>query len=166
MSITGNQTRSLELDSSYNHRMNKTWFAAAARSHLRWQRGFSGALILVILIGLAVMLWLYFGSTGGNKSYMQTVVQTKKEGESLGAGIQAQQLAILVADYRMNNHGKAPASFAQMGADESSFRDQWGKPVRFRVEPNAPNVLVVISDGPDGRPDTEDDVMVKANLPY
>ncbi len=129
-------------------------------------RGYSGALILVVLIGLAIMLWLYFGSTGGNKSYMQTVVQAKKEGASVGAGIQAQQLAILVADHRMNHNGKAPASFAEMGAEEVSFRDQWGKPVRFRVDASAPNVLVVISDGPDGRPDTQDDVSVTANLWY
>src|SRR5262249_15300923 len=49
-----------------------------ARSPSPRERGFSGALILIVLMGIALMLLLYFGNFGGNKSYMQQIVQTKK----------------------------------------------------------------------------------------
>ncbi len=133
------------------------------------RRGFAGFGLIGILLVLAIILFLYFGSTTGNKSYMQTIVQTKKQGEQLGFAIQAQQLAIFVADFMANHNNKPPTSYQEMGADPSSFKDTWGNPFRFTANPAAPGrpaALTVISNGPDGQPDTADDIPTNAGLPY
>lgn len=128
--------------------------------------GFSGVFLLVILLGVGVMLILMFGNLGG-PSYVQNVVTAKKRGESLSIGIQARQLAILIADYRMNHDGRVPSTYQEMGADPSSFLDQWHRPLRFRFEGtntrDAREVLV-ISDGPDEKPDTPDDIIERVPL--
>lgn len=132
-------------------------------------RGGAGIGLLVVLLALAIGLVLMFGSFGGGKSYVQTVVQTKKEGEELSIGIQAQQLAILISEYRMNRNGKSPASYADMGAEASSFNDRWGHPLRFRFEgarPEDATVIIVISDGPDGAAGTADDISTRAPLQF
>lgn len=129
------------------------------------RRGFSGLGILVVLIVLAIVLFMYFG---GQKSYVQTVVEAKKQSEGMNLEIQAQQLGILVADYRMNHNDAAPKTYSDMGADSASFLDKWGAPLRFRVDPTSagrPPLLIVISNGPDGQPDTEDDITTAAALP-
>lgn len=133
------------------------------------ERGFSGLGLLVVLIAVAIGLFLYFGSTGGKKSYVQTVVESKKQGEDLSIGIGAQQLAILIADYRMQNNGKVPGSYAELGADPSSFKDQWGRPLRFRFDADRSadaRDFIVTSDGPDGRPDTSDDISMRVPLRF
>lgn len=129
------------------------------------RRGFSGLGILVILIVIAIVLFMYFG---GQKSYVQTVVQAQKQSKEMSLEIQAQQLAILVAEYRMSHNDAAPKTFYDMNADPESFKDQWGAAVRFRVDatgPGRPPMLIVISNGPDGAPDTQDDVTTAAPLP-
>lgn len=133
------------------------------------RRGFAGFGLIGILLVLAIILFLYFGSTGGNKSYMQTVVETKKNSESLGFAIQAQQLAIFVADYMANHNNKPPTTYEEMGAEPSSFRDTWGNPFRFTVNaaaPGVPSALTLLSNGPDGKPGTDDDIAASAGLPY
>jgi hypothetical protein len=108
---------------------------------------------------------MYFG---GQKSYVQTVVEAKKQSEGMSLEIQAQQIGILVADYRMNHNDAAPKTYYEMGSDPSSFLDKWGAPLRFRVDPTSPGrppILIVISNGPDGQPDTGDDITTAAALP-
>lgn len=135
------------------------------RAHAPLRRGFSGLGIIAILIVLAIVLFMYFG---GKKSYVQTVVEAKKQSEGMNLEIQAQQLGILVAEYRMNHNDAAPKTYNDLGADPASFLDKWGAPLRFRVDPTSagrPPVLIVTSSGPDGQPDTEDDITTAASLP-
>lgn len=135
------------------------------RSLTNHRRGFSGLGILVVLIVLAIVLFMYFG---GQKSYVQTVVQAKKQSEGMNMDIQAQQLAILVAEYRMSHNEQSPKTYYDMNADPASFHDRWGAPMRFKVEPTSPGrppMLIVISNGPDGQPDTDDDITTSAALP-
>lgn len=132
-------------------------------------RGGSGALMLLLLLGVAVGLFLYFGNTSGNKSYMQTVVETKKQSDSLSIGIQAQQLATLISEYRMSHDNKVPASYQDLGVMPSSFNDQWGHPLRFKFDAPSPRDakdFLVISDGRDGKPDTEDDISTRVALQF
>lgn len=131
------------------------------------RRGFSAGLLLVLLVAVAIGLILLFGGFGG-KSHVQQAVQTKKQGESVSIGVQAQQLAILVAEYRMNHDGKAPANYQDLGVQSSSFLDPWGRPLRFRMDgpPREARSLIVISDGPDGQPDSEDDVSAAVPLQF
>jgi hypothetical protein len=150
--------------SPYHARMEFTMNHPSTRN-----RGGSGALMLILLLGVAIGLYLYFGNTSGNKSYVQTVVGAKKQGNELSIGIQAQQLAALISDYRMNHNGKAPASYQDMDIIPSSFNDQWGHPLRFKfdAEParDAKDFLVT-SDGPDGKADTEDDISQRVALQF
>lgn len=133
------------------------------------RRGFSGFGLIIVLLALAVGLFLYFGSTGGGKSYMQNVAGAKKEATSYSVAVQAQQLAILIADYRMNNNGKAPASYDDLGVAASSFNDAWGHPLRFKFDATNPRDakdFLAISDGPDGAPDTADDLSTRVALQF
>lgn len=132
-------------------------------------RGFSGFGLIIVLLAIAVGLFLYFGSTGGQKSYMQNVAGARKEAKTFSIGVQAQQLATLVAEYRMSNNGKAPSTYDDMGVSASSFLDEWGHPLRFRFDapqPRDAKDFLVISDGPDGKPDTEDDVSARVPLAF
>lgn len=105
----------------------------------------------------------------GGKSYVQTVVEAKKQGNDLTLGIQAQQLAILIGNYRMTHEGKNPASYKDMDAVPASFSDQWGRPLRFKFDAENPSDakdFLAISDGPDGTPDTQDDITTRVALPF
>ncbi|MDX2114863.1 MAG: type II secretion system protein [Planctomycetota bacterium] len=129
--------------------------------------GVSAFSLLGILVVAAIVLALMFGSFGGNKSYVEQVQQTKKDGESMSIAIQAQQLAVLVTDFRLNNENKTPTSFADLKTDAASFTDKWGNPLRFRLEgpsPREARTLIVTSDGPDGAADTADDIVERIQL--
>lgn len=132
-------------------------------------RGGSGALMLILLLGVAIGLFLYFGNTSGKKSYVQTVIGAKKQGNDLSIGIQAQQLAALISDYRMNHDGKTPVSYQEMDIIPSSFNDRWGHPLRFKFDAESARDardFLVTSDGPDGKPDTEDDISQRVALQF
>ncbi len=131
-------------------------------------RGFSGAGLLVLLLAVAIGLFLYFGNMGG-KSYVQTVVEAKKQGNNLNIDIQTRQLATLIAAYRMDHDGKVPTSYEDMDALPSSFNDQWGRPLRFKFDaanPRDAKDFLAISDGPDGTPDTDDDIKTRVALQF
>ncbi|MBL8744850.1 MAG: hypothetical protein JNK58_00685 [Phycisphaerae bacterium] len=132
-------------------------------------RGFSGVGLLVLLLAVAIGLFLYFGSTGGGKSYVQTVVGAKKQSQDVSTGIQAQQLATLIGEYRMSHDGKVPTTYQDLGVMPSSFKDQWGQPLRFRFDspnPRDAKDFLAISNGPDGKPDTADDISTRVALPF
>lgn len=133
---------------------------------LHCRRGFSGVGLILLLLAIAIGLFLYFGSTGTNKSYMQNVAETKKRGETVSYEMQARQLATLVADYRMNHNDKLPSGYEELGVDQGMFLDQWRNPMRFTVETGRPATVVLISAGPDEQHDTADDITTRAPLPF
>lgn len=130
-----------------------------------WRRG-NGALILMVLIGVAIMLVVMFGNFGGNKSYMQNVAGAKKKGDTTGVEVLAYSLVQMLTHERAMNPDSVPTTFEAMGTTESAFIDPWGKPIRWEFDdPTRPTSVTVISDGPDGLPGSEDDVVVEKPLP-
>jgi hypothetical protein len=137
--------------------------------HPTVRRGFSGFGLVVVLLAVAIGLFLYFGSMGGGKSYVQTAVETKKKTEDLSIGIEAQQLAVLIGEYRMSHDGKVPQTYEDLGVQPSSFNDRWGHPLRFRFDAPRPadaRDFLAISNGPDGAPDTADDITLRVPLQF
>lgn len=133
----------------------------------RTARGFSGAAILFLLIGVAVILILMFGNFGGGKSYTQAVSDTKKEGESLAQQLDYRQLGLLVAQYRLEND-KLPASIDDLGVAPGTFKDQWGDPVTIRFDTTRAadaREVIIVSKGEDGRAGTEDDLETRVPIP-
>ena len=138
-----------------------------------WRHG-HGALILVVLIAMAIILYLMFGSTGsggsggsgGNSSYMGQVSQSRKSGKAVAADINTQQLSILIAQYRQENNNKLPASPADFD-NPGSFRDPWGGELSFSFSDSRGKTTVTYkSKGPDGEAGTEDDVTKTDTLPF
>ena len=128
-------------------------------------RGVAGIAILGVLIALGIVLYLYFGPTGsGGKSYMDQVVETKKQGESLNLSTQAYGLAQAIVAHKLSSGSdEDPSSFEEIGLSGSSYVDPWGNTMTFRIEGN-PRQVVLISSGPDGTPGNEDDVKGSAPL--
>ena len=95
----------------------------------------------------------------------------KHTGES-GGGRKADLARLLVKKYAdeaypmwaMRNPDKAcPASLAELGAvlGRPDSNDPWGHPLTLRCGPTLPagaHGIAVISAGPDGTPDTADDI--------
>jgi hypothetical protein len=136
----------------------------------------NGALILVVLIALAIVLYLMFGmNTGGSggstgkgsgSTYMGQVGETRRQGKAAAAEISTQQLSILIAQYR-NENNRLPKSPADMGDDRGAFRDPWGNEMTFAFEEQRGKTMVTYrSKGPDGEAGTEDDVSRPDALPF
>lgn len=133
----------------------------------RARRGFgaAGVGLLVILIALCIILYMMFGNGGSGKSYMQTVQTSRQKAKDLRADIQTYGLTQLIVAYQASNNGKLPKTPAETG-DEASFRDQWGNPITFTYKTeNGKTFIVYHSNGPDGQPNTEDDVVKQDQLP-
>jgi hypothetical protein len=131
----------------------------------RWERRGSGALILVVLIALAIILFLYFG--GGKGSYMNQVKQTRQKGRDTAVAISFDQFNMLIGMYHQRN-GKYPRSVEEMEDDAPSFRDPWGGPVTFTIEESkgrGPAQVRYHSPGPDQTDGTPDDINKTETLP-
>ena len=137
----------------------------ASQTWYRQDRRGVGALILVVLIGLVIILLLYFA---GNKSYMGQVAQTRKRGQQVAEDIQTDQLTKLIFIYRQNNDGKLPKGVQDMGDDAQYFRDPWGGAITFTIEENERGGGAKIkyhSPGRDGQDGTPDDINKTEPLP-
>jgi hypothetical protein len=137
-------------------------------------------MILVVLITMAIVLYLMFGmntggssgggstsKNGGGSTYMGQVAKTRKQGRETANMITTQQLSTLIAQYRVDHNGKLPKSAADFEESASSFNDQWGNPMTFTFEESKGKTTVTYhSNGPDGEPNTEDDVPRKDTIPF
>lgn len=131
------------------------------------RRGGAGIFLLLLLLGVGLALWLYFGNTGGG-SYAQKVVETKKQGEQLNMTLSTRQLGLLIAQYREAN-GKLPATIEDLEIAPGTFTDAWDNPVTFKVKSDKGGPDTVIeyrSAGPDKEEGTEDDIVQEEGLPY
>lgn len=142
-----------------------------------------GALIIMVLITMAIVLYLMFGTGGGGgsggstskpgsnsggSSYMGQVSKTRKQGKETAADISTQHLCVLIAQYRDENN-KLPKTAADMGDSASYFRDSWGGDLTFSFEENRQTGKVMVkfvSKGEDGQAGTEDDVTRTDSLPF
>lgn len=124
----------------------------------------NGILILVVLIAIAIVLYLMFGSMGGT-SYMQQVKKAKVSGEQVAREISTQQMSMLIAMYRQNNN-KLPKEPADLESP-NAFNDPWGKEMTFTFEEkNGKTMIIYRSAGPDGQFKTEDDKTYTDTVPY
>jgi competence protein ComGC len=123
-----------------------------------------GALLIMVLIGIALILYLAFGNMGGT-SYMQQVKQTKDKGEDAVRQISTQQMSILISMYREQNKS-LPASPADLESP-GAFNDPWGREMTFSfTTKNGRTIVTYHSAGRDGEPKTEDDTTYEDTLPY
>jgi predicted PurR-regulated permease PerM len=125
-----------------------------------------GALIIMVLLAIAIILVLMFGSFGGGGSYSQQLSQTRKQGRALAQDLETRQLSILIAQYRVENN-RLPKSAADLEND-IAFRDRWGGTITFTFQENTggPTTVIYHSNGPDGVRGTEDDIEKRETLPY
>jgi hypothetical protein len=132
-----------------------------------WSRRGNVGLILVVLIAMAIILYLMFGTAGGGKSYMGTVASSRQKAKQTVQDINTQQMSTLIAMYRQKN-GKLPKSVEDMEDDAQFFKDPWGGKLTFTFEESkhgGPTTVIYHSNGPDGEPNTEDDVIKRDTLP-
>jgi hypothetical protein len=130
----------------------------------------SGAFLLVILLALAIVLYLMFGTGGTGTSYMKQVSSARVNAKKTVQEINTQQLSILIGQYRQE-HGSLPKTAADMEA-EAYFKDPWGGPITFTFETakggagaGGATRVHYHSNGPDLEPKTEDDQDKTDTLP-
>jgi competence protein ComGC len=136
-----------------------------ARHRLPVRRGFAG--ILMLLVVMLIILMLYFMSAGSGGSYAKQVATTRKRGQEMARDISTQQLLALIVDYKLNHDDKLPTSVADLEAG-NAFNDQWGRPMTFSFQKNTRSGAITVtfhSDGPDGEPNTADDINKSELLP-
>jgi len=125
----------------------------------------NGAVILSLLIVVAIVLYLMFGTGGGKKSYMDEVKQTRDNGRETARKISTEQMSLLIAIYRQTNN-KLPKNPADLESP-NAFNDQWGKEMTFTFEEvRGKTTIKYHSAGPDGELKTLDDVGYTDTVPY
>lgn len=129
----------------------------------------AGIGLLVVLIAVVIGMWLMFGQKGpGGSTYMENIQKTQEESKSLAIGLQARQVAMMVAQQEAAT-GTYPESMDEIDDfDPSTLVDEWGEPFRMALIREGRRVrrIEFRSAGPDGLFDTEDDVVHLENLPY
>jgi hypothetical protein len=129
-------------------------------NHTLARRGMGGAGIglLVILIALGIILYLFFGNGGSGKSYTQTVVGARNQAREIKQEINTHELTQFIEACALSPGGKLPTTPEETG-QPGAFRDPWGGPITFTYKKEGEKTTVVYhSNGPDGQPNTSDDV--------
>ncbi|MCC7390288.1 MAG: hypothetical protein IT431_16150 [Phycisphaerales bacterium] len=137
-----------------------TRLPAAAR------RGSAAFGLIGVLIVMAIVLYLLFGNMGGT-TYMDEVQKGKERGQEVNLDMQAQQLLTSVTQYQLANDA-LPRSMEDLEAPAGAFVDPCGLQVRFtceKEERSGKGLIRIVSAGPDGEFETEDDVTVTKDLP-
>jgi hypothetical protein len=138
--------------------------ASMNQSFARRGMGAAGLGLLVVLLALLIILVMYFGNFGG-KSYMQNVATARKQAIEIKAEIDTHNLTQLIAACYLSNNNTLPKTPEETG-NEGAFRDPWGHQITFTYKKQGDKTYVVYhSDGPDGQPNTEDDVVRTDLLP-
>lgn len=138
-------------------------------SHTRFStvanRGAAAFGLIGLLLVMGIILYLMFGNMGGT-TYMDQVVQTKKQGQKLSMDMQTHQLLTSIAQYKLSTD-ELPESMEDLEAPSGAFLDPWKKQVRFTCEDDrrtGRTLVHIVSAGPDGEFDTEDDVLSTRDL--
>ena len=102
--------------------------------------------LVMIVIGFAVVAAVVAGLIAG--------------AGPLEATMDAFQIRSAVSEYQDANDGAWPATVDDLTSlDADTLQDHWGRPYRVELNPGAGQVQI-FSDGPDGQPDTDDDIHV------
>lgn len=144
-------------------------------SKARNRRGNAAFGLLALLIVVAIVLYMMFGvsgggsggSAGGGSGYVGEVKKARDTGVELGFAINAQQLSILIAQYRQEHDGKLPTTPADLDSP-GAFNDRWGKEMTFSFAgaQGGSTSVTYRSAGPDGEMNTADDVTSTGVLPF
>lgn len=132
----------------------------------RFHRPGSAAFGLIgLLIVVAIILYLMFGTGGGGQSYMQGVAKTRESGKMLAQELNTRQLVESIVAHQVAT-GELPAGVEDLDAG-GAFVDSWGTQLRFEYEDEraSPVIVIITSAGPDGEFGTEDDVVERERLP-
>ncbi len=130
------------------------------------RRGNAAFGLIGILVVMAIILYLMFGNMGGTTS-MDEVNKARKQGEQVSIDMQAQQLLTSVTQYQLANDA-LPQSMEDLEAPAKAYLDPWGLQVRFTCEKDlrsGKGLLHIVSAGPDGEFETEDDLTMTKDLP-
>jgi competence protein ComGC len=128
-------------------------------------RGNAAFGLIGVLIVMAIVLYLLFGNMGGT-TYMDEVQKGRERGQQVSIDMQAEQLLVSVTQYQLANDA-LPQSMEDLEAPAGAFVDPWGLQVRFTCEKDERSgrgVLHIVSAGPDGEFETEDDLVVVKDL--
>lgn len=128
-------------------------------------RGSAAFGLIGLLVVLAIILYLLFGNMGGT-SYMDEVNKGRKQGQQASIDMQAEQLLTCITQYQLANDA-LPKSMEDLEAPAGAFVDPWGLQVRFSCEKDPRSghgVVHIVSAGPDGEFDTEDDLTTTRDL--
>ena len=75
-------------------------------------------------------------------------------------------MTLALVEYE-EDEGTLPGDIAVLGLSVSTLSDPWGNPISWTYDdPDRPTTITVTSDGPDGEPDTEDDVQIEKRLSF
>jgi hypothetical protein len=128
------------------------------------RRGGAGLGLLLLLISILLILILLFGNFGGSKSYMQNVSTARKSAIEIKQEINTHELTQLLAACYLSTN-TLPKTPEETG-NEAVFRDPWGHQITFTYAKEGDKTYVIYhSNGPDGEPNTDDDVIRKDLLP-
>lgn len=123
--------------------------------------GHVGIFLLVILIGVALLLWMQ--ATSGTAA-----VQAKKQAEiDIAQDISVYGLVQSLIAYEITN-GEYPGTLDDIEDLGRARLDPWEGAWTLTYEESERSrrpVAVFTSMGPDGLPDTEDDIIVREQLP-
>ncbi len=107
------------------------------------------AIVIFVFVGIGVLFALIAGLVGG-QGYID-------------AGIDAFEIREAVIEYQ-SEHQALPSSIGEVtGLETDTLNDHWGRPYRIEIDGQTQK-LRVISDGPDGIADTDDDIEIELEL--
>lgn len=128
-------------------------------------RGSAAFGLIALLVVMAIVLYLLFGNMGGT-TYVDEVNKGREQGQQVSIDLQAEQLLVSVTQYQLANDA-LPESMEDLEAPAGAFLDPWGVQMRFTCEKDQGSgrgVLHIVSAGPDGEFETEDDLVVTRDL--
>jgi hypothetical protein len=152
------------------------------------RRGNAAFGLLALLIVAAIILYLMFGmggkgsstagtGSGGNNSgsggggYLGAAAGARNSGRELAKELNAHEIARMIAIYRQTN-SKLPATVADLEAPAQSTADRWGNQITFTFSESGgggaggTTKVLIRSNGPDGEPNTADDVVTTEDVPF
>jgi hypothetical protein len=113
--------------------------------------GTCGWLIAFLMAGAAILAFLGLGAA------VATLAITEPDKVELTADAIAMTVAI---EERRGTTGTLPASIDEVHLDQDLLTDPWGNEYRYVLDP-ARGGYRIMTDGPDGRPGTDDDINVR-----
>lgn len=123
-------------------------------------RGFAWAGIFVSLFGfcLGAILLIVFGAAFLAAIGIVTVAMANFADPIKIETTAEMAMIVAKAEEIKQRDGYPPASLASLGLDSDMLTDAWGQPYRYVLTDETDRGYEIISDGPDGKPETEDDV--------